>query len=321
MPRHSSSSSSSSSSSRKLCPPNKFSFLSGCVSWGTSLTCFLVGALLIICVLLMTSSQLHNYEKEIKGDMITNKINNTVQMNHNKMKLSGNYYDTTKNNSNQSSNHNNTQNHTQRNGNSIVNRVDDMFESNDNQRNPHEGTGTPVSQRIKYDINVHNVNIRDDNPERPNVNHLSYLQYEADKNMERVINPLLPPERSYTNTYGVPINIPSRGPLQSFQQIGILYKENIVDTDKLPGNNNDSNILPLFGRPTFNGSRRWNYYTSSDKFQNFKIPITRNGRKCSDDNGCDEIMNGDMIEIPSYNGRFKVEIYDYDSPRYIPYVY
>ena len=203
----------------------------------------------------------------------------------------------------------------------IGSRVDDMFESNDTQRNPHDDTGTPVSQRIKYDINVHNVNIRDNTPERPNPNRLSLMSYEAEKNMERIINPLLPPERSYTNTYGIPINIPSRGPLQTYQQVGILYKENIVDTDKLPGNNSDSNILPLFGRPTFNGSRRWNYYTSSDKFQNFKIPITRNGRKCSDDNGCDEIMNGDMIDIPSYNGKFKVEIYDYDRPSYIPFVY
>ena len=67
MPRHSSSSSSS-SSSKKLCPPNKFSFLSGCVSWGTSLTCFFLGALLIICVLLMTSSQLPRGVK--KGDII-----------------------------------------------------------------------------------------------------------------------------------------------------------------------------------------------------------------------------------------------------------
>lgn len=314
MVRHSSSSSSSSSSSKKLCPPNKFSFLSGCVSWGTSLTCFLVGALLIICVLLMTSTQLHNNDNDNhkKVDMIENRLNNTIQLNNSRMKTSRRHYDTDTNGTHNSNPSKNT---------ILGNRVDDMFESNDTRRNPHDGTGTPVSQRINYDINVHNVNIRDDTPERPNLNRLSYLQYEAEKNMERVINPLLPPERSYTNTYGIPINIPSRGPLQSYQQIGILYKENIVDTDKLPGNNTDNSILPLFGRPTFNGSRRWNYYTSSDKFQNFKIPITRNGRKCSDDNGCDEIMNGDMIEIPSYNGRFKVEIYDYDSPRYIPYVY
>lgn len=313
MPRHSSSSSSSSSSSKKLCPPHKFSFLSGCVSWGTSLTCFLLGALLIICVLYMTSQQLPRGVK--KGDIIEedrhrNGINSSRH----------NYNSTTMSNARNIDR--NSDGNSQHNNRPIIGkRVDDIFESNDPQRNHHEGTGTPVSERIKYDINVHNVNIRDDNPERPNRNQLSYLQYEADKNMERIINPLLPPERSYTNTYGIPINIPSRGPLQSYQQIGILYKENIVDKDKLPGNNTDNSILPLFGRPTFNGSRRWNYYTSSDKFQNFKIPISNNGRKCSDDNGCDEIMNGDMIEIPSYNGRFKVEIYDYDSPRYIPYVY
>jgi len=297
MTRHS-----SSSSSKKLCPPNKFSFFSGCVSWGASLTCFLLGALLIICILLMTTPHLPRGVK--KGDIVEEKNYNS-NSNGNSKYISLRMSDR----------HNNDRNPV------IGNRVDDMFEANDTERNPHEGTGTAISERIKYDININSVNIRDDNPEIPNRNKISYLQYEADKNMERVINPLLPPERSYSNTYGIPINIPSRGPLQSFQQIGILYKENIVDTDKLPGNNNDSNILPLFGRPTFNGSRRWNYYTSSDKFQNFKIPITRNGRKCSDDTGCDEIMNGDMIDIPSYNGKFRVEIYDYDSPRYIPYVY
>ena len=299
MPRHSSSSSSSYSSSKKICSPNKFSFLTGCVTWETSLACFLVGTLLIICVLLMSSQQLPRGVK--KGDIIEEDryIKGINSSRHN--------YNYTNDNSDRRT--------------IIGSRVDSQFEDNDTRRNPHDGTGTPVSQKIKYDINVHNVNIRDDRPERPNPNRLSSMSYEAEKNMERIINPLLPPERSYTNTYGIPINIPSRGPLQTYQQVGILYKENIVDTDKLPGNNNDSNILPLFGRPTFNGSRRWNYYTSSDKFHNFKIPITRNGRKCSDDNGCDEIMNGDMIEIPSYNGRFKVEIYDYDRPSYIPYVY
>ena len=296
MVRYSSTSSSSSSSSRKMCPPNKFSFFSGCVSWGTSLTCFLLGALLIICILLLSTPQLPRGVK--KGDIIEAKRNNAQ-----KLSLSMN---TNMNPSNIPQNIDS------------INRVNEQFEANDTDRNPHEGTGTPVSERIKYDINV---NIRDEYPEVPNRNRVSYLQYEADKAAERIINPLLPPERSYTNTYGTPINIPSRGPLQSFQQIGILYKENIVNPDQMPGNNNDSNILPLFGRPTFPGSKRWNYYTSSDKFQNFKLPITRDGRKCSDDIGCDEIMNGEMLNIPSYNGSFKVEIYDFDKPRYIPFVY
>ncbi len=200
----------------------------------------------------------------------------------------------------------------------IFDRVGNQFEGTDKMHSEHDGTGTPTSERIKYDINV---NIRDVNPERPNNNMISYAQYDANKSMERIVNPLLPPERSYQNTYGVPINIPSRGPNVSYQQVGILYKENIENPEKMPGNNNDSNILPLFGRPTYNGSKKWNYYTSSDKYQNFKLPIKINGRKCDDDLGCDELRDGDMISIPSYNGRFKVEIYNYDKPSYIPYVY
>ena len=307
---------SSSSSSRKVCPPNKFSFFSGCVSWGTSLTCFFLGALLIICLLLFATPQIQHRPNYNKTDIIEPDMNYEMRNRKNGMNLSN-----SKDRYNKIDRDRDMDRDMDRDLTINYNRVDDIFQSNDTLRSPHEGTGTPVSERIKYDINVNNVNIRDNTPEFPNRNRISSMQYEAEKNMARIINPLLPPERSYANTYGIPINIPSRGPLQTYQQVGILYKENIVDTDKLPGNNNDSNILPLFGRPTFNGSKRWNYYTSSDKFQNFKIPITRNGRKCSDDTGCDEIMNGDMIEIPSYNGRFKVEIYDYDRPSYIPFVY
>ena len=156
---------------------------------------------------------------------------------------------------------------------------------------------------------------------RQNPNNISYAQYQADKNIERIVNPLLPPERSYQNMYGTPINIPSRGPNVSYQQVGILYKENIENPDKQPGTNTDSNILTLFGRPTFNGSRRWNYYTSSDKYQNYKMPITRNGQKCDNDLGCEELRDGDILDIPSYNGKFKVEIYNYEKMNYIPFVY
>ena len=294
MPRH------SSSLSSKKCPPNKFSFFSGCVSWDSSLTCLLLGALLIICVIFMSSQQLPYGVK--RGDIIEEKRSMAKKL---ALTING-------------MNPSNIPISLENRNNSFGKRVNELFESNDEDRNPHEGTGTPTSERIKYDINV---NIRDNNPERPNINQISYLQYEADKAAERIINPLLPPERSYTNTYGTPINIPSRGPSQTYQQIGILYKETIANTEQQPGNNNETNILPLFGRPTFNGSRKWNYYTSSDKFHNFKIPITKDGRKCNDDLGCDEIMNGDMIDIPSYNGKFKVDIYSYDRPSYIPYVY
>lgn len=197
-------------------------------------------------------------------------------------------------------------------------RVEPLYEGMDPLDDEHDNTGTPTSERIKYDINV---NIRDVASYLQNPNIISYGRYEAEKNIERIINPILPPERSYENTYGIPINIPSRGPFQSYQQIGTLSKENIIDTEKLPGNNNETNILPLFGRPTYTGSNRWNYYTSSDKFQSVKLPINIDGRKCTEDLGCNELRDGDLVSIPSYNGKFKVELYDFDKPRYIPYVY
>ena len=280
----------SASSSRKLCPPNKFNFMSGCMAWSTILSLISLFALIIVCMLIMSSRDI---KYEIKKNDI---IEEQKLMRNSNITING------KNPNNQIS----------------FDRVRDQFEGIDPKYNNHDNTGTTPDDRIKYDINV---NIRDINPERQNNNMISYAQYDANKNMERIINPLLPPERSYQNTYGVPINIPSRGPNISYQQVGILYKENIENPDKMPGNNNDSNILPLFGRPTFNGSNKWNYYTSSDKFQNFKLPIKIDGRKCDDDLGCNELRDGDMISIPSYNGRFKVEIYNYDKPSYIPYVY
>lgn len=275
----------SSSASRKSCPPNKFNFMSGCMAWSTTLALMALGALLLVCCLIVSN----RYHKTLKDKNIIEENQNVITINGKNPQHQINF-----------------------------DRISEKYEGTDKMSSEHDGTGTAVSSRIKYDINL---NIRDANPEMPNRNMISYAQYDANKSMERIINPLLPPERSYQNTYGVPINIPSRGPNVSYQQVGILYKENVENTDKMPGNNNDSNILPLFGRPTYNGSNKWNYYTSSDKFQNFKLPIKIDGRKCDDDLGCNELRDGDMISIPSYNGRFRVEIYNYDKPSYIPYVY
>jgi hypothetical protein len=275
-----------STSSTKVCPANKFSFLSGCTSWSTVLATITLVALLFIFVsIAFNKKSLTSGGKHIL--MVENDISNKPRLNSTNKQM------TIKHNT-------------------------PVYEPMDPMDDGHNNTGTPTSERIKYDINV---NIRDATAYAQNPNIISYGRYEAEKNIERIVNPILPPERSYVNTYGVPINIPSRGPQQSYQQVGILYKENIENPDKLPGNNNESNILPLFGRPTYAGSNRWNYYTSSDKFQTVKLPISIDGRKCTDDLGCNELMNGDMITIPSYNGKFKVEIYDFDRPRYIPFAY
>lgn len=152
----------------------------------------------------------------------------------------------------------------------------------------------------------------------------------VDMDKQRFENPLLPPlsRNMYTQKHGLeevskrglPINIKTRGDGGDYQQVGILYKDDISNNEKAPGNNTDSNILPLFGKPTYDGSSQWNYYTASDKNHQIKIPLQLESSDCTDERGCKEIYNGDSIQIPAYNGNFTAKIYKLNSPRYIPYV-
>ena len=187
------------------------------------------------------------------------------------------------------------------------------FNLNNNQIKEIENRDDDVDAHIKLSI--------DTDYERPNINKHSYRQYLHDAAHSRVINPLLPPERSYEQTYGIPVNIPSRGLSGGFQQVGMLYKETVESEDTKIGNSSDTTILALYGRPTYPGSNRWSYYTASDKYNTIKMPFTHNGRKCDSEHGCDEIQDDDMITLPAYNGNFRVKVYDYDRPRYIPYVW
>jgi hypothetical protein len=143
-----------------------------------------------------------------------------------------------------------------------------------------------------------------------------------DLKMKNMLQP--PLMRNYhTDPNGVkmmPINVETRESGGDYQQVGMLYKDTIIDEDKAPGNNTDSNILPLFGKPVYKGSQQWNYYTATDKYNQIKIPLSINNTNCTDDRGCKEIMDTEQIAVPGYNGNFKVQIYKFDSPKYIPYV-
>lgn len=160
-----------------------------------------------------------------------------------------------------------------------------------------------------------------------NHNHQDQPNFKTSKHYERIINPLLPPERSFEHTVGIPINVPTRGEGGPFQQVGALYKESVtefIDSEdensnrSIPGNNSDSVVLPLFGRPTYPKSNKWTYHITSDKNNQVKMPLTNKGKKCDNQYGCEEIQNDDLISVPGYNGQFRAVIYDYDAPKYIP---
>ena len=131
----------------------------------------------------------------------------------------------------------------------------------------------------------------------------------VNKEYERLINPLLPPERSYDTRYSVPINIPTRGYASSYQQVGVVTTET----------GQGSKILPLYGRQQWKGSNRWNFYTSTDQYNSLKLPVYYKKRDCQDQVGCDELYDGDEIVIPQYgeNNKFKVSMYKLDTPEYI----
>ena len=101
-------------------------------------------------------------------------------------------------------------------------------------------------------------------------------------------------------------------------QIGALYKQETSDEDSKIGQNTEPVIIPLFGNPTYNGSNKWMYYTSTDKFNQVKLPISNKNKQCNSEYGCDELYDGDIVQVPAYNGDFKVVKYEYDKPRYIP---
>ena len=121
---------------------------------------------------------------------------------------------------------------------------------------------------------------------------------------------LVAPERrvdinQYPNTIKNLINIPTRGYPDNYQLIGILSRES------------DEKILQLFGRATFPGSNQYEYYITTEQygFTN-KIPIETKGKK--------EIVDNDIIDIPIFDkskGSFKVQLYNYNTPRYNPYIY
>ena len=145
-------------------------------------------------------------------------------------------------------------------------------------------------------------------------NHINNENHFTTNESERLHNPLMGPERSHPysiNRLGVHINIRTRGYVPNYQQVGVLYQE---------GDDNNKKVFPLYGKPTYSGSRRWLYYTGNDNFSQVKLPIDNKGRSCQDDNGCDELSDGDSIDVVGYNDKFKVNIYNLDKPRYIPYI-
>ena len=137
-----------------------------------------------------------------------------------------------------------------------------------------------------------------------------------------LLNPYAPPlrdERYFIPGFNgvppgaVPINISTNvGAVDTtYRQMGILTPTN--------GPSKDS-ILPLMGRPLFTNRDKWQYYSTSNQHNNVKLPVSRAGKSCTNEYGCDKIYNGDTVYISGVNEAYKVTIYDNDTIKYLPFV-
>lgn len=131
-----------------------------------------------------------------------------------------------------------------------------------------------------------------------------------------LLNPYEPPLRDdrvfrtdSTDPRGVPINISTRAVDTEYRQVGILTRMGGAEM-----------ILPLMGRPLYTSRDKWNFYTMSNENSMVKLPITFKNKSCTDEYGCDNLYNGDVVYVQGYNDTFKVTMYDNQVMRYIPYL-
>lgn len=104
----------------------------------------------------------------------------------------------------------------------------------------------------------------------------------------------------------VPVNIESRGPPSSYTQVGILTRSGDL-------------ILPLMGRKLTRDKMQY-YTVSNTGNMNTKLPISKNGKSCTGEYGCDEVYNGDTVFVEGYSDTFKATIYENSRFNYIPYL-
>ena len=122
------------------------------------------------------------------------------------------------------------------------------------------------------------------------------------------------PERHWITTpdlpsgseiYGKLPRVPTRGIPETYQSMGV------ITTD-------DGKVLPLYGRRTASRSDRFQYYTRTDTYNPVQLPIQHNRRDCTDDIGCEELYDRDVVTVKPTNQRGTATIYRFDGPTYVP---
>ncbi len=133
-----------------------------------------------------------------------------------------------------------------------------------------------------------------------------------DNPLSMFVSPIAPPLRD--ERVMVPINVSTNvgaTPYASYRQVGLLTPLNGKSTDR---------ILPLMAKPLFTNRDKWQYYTISNQQNQVKLPVSRNGRSCTNEYGCDKLENGDTVYVEGSNEVYRVTLYDNGTNEYLPMV-
>jgi hypothetical protein len=154
---------------------------------------------------------------------------------------------------------------------------------------------TPIS------IQIPNHPIQQNPPVQVNVQKGDDRYTRAPKPLRNWLNPV---DMDGTAVGSIPV-IATRGLPEAYQSMGIV---------KTPS----GELLPLYGRRVASRSDRFNYYTRTDTNNPIPLPINYKRRDCQDDIGCDELFDGENVEIIPTKQKGSVTIYRFNGPSYIP---
>jgi hypothetical protein len=154
----------------------------------------------------------------------------------------------------------------------------------------------------------------------PFISYLPNYPYNNYPSKDVLNNPYVPPlrderyfipELNFVPKGSIPINISTNiGAVDTnYRQLGILT-----------ASNSNGKMIPLMGRPLFTNRDKWQYYTMSDQYNSVKLPISRNGKSCTNEYGCDKLYNGDTVYIEGINEAYRVTVYDNDTIKYLPFM-
>lgn len=71
--------------------------------------------------------------------------------------------------------------------------------------------------------------------------------------------------------------------------------------------------LPLYGKEVRGRRDRYHYYTTTPGEQVYPVPVSVDGRECTDDIGCQELYGNETVSILGKTGSFTVKMYRTDD--------